>query len=155
MAHWADTGTYLEVIMKNTKLSLWCWLSQAAARGSSGIHCPVNAEVLQEWHIPHIPWLMAGVTEHTVLVQESLNVACSSLDTQLKPWVLFSLCLVEKHAPGSKGETVHMALGATGKYQFRSSHWGMIYLQVLSPGLLLTLGLSVFFSSCTYTHTHV
>lgn len=31
VAHWADTGTYFEVIMKNMKLNLLCWLPESAA----------------------------------------------------------------------------------------------------------------------------
>lgn len=54
----------------------------------------------------------AGVIEHTLCCSRVLlNVACSSSDTRLKPWVLCSLCHVEKRAPGSGGDTVHMALG--------------------------------------------
>lgn len=65
---------------------------------------------------------------------------------------------MKKCALGSARETLsspwrQMNLAMDGKCQFRSSHGGPIYVQVLSPGLLLVLGFSVLFS--LYINTYI
>lgn len=132
---------------------IWSWTYRTGCpsqrhRRSAAIYCPVNAEVLLEWHIPQE---MAVVSQSTLcaapgccwiwpapLLTLSWSLGCSALSCG-KVCSRFTWPLESE----------------TGKCQFRGSHGGAIDLQVLSPGLLLALGLSVFFSSYTYTHTYI
>lgn len=139
--------------MKNMKLNLLCWLSKSAAREEQWDLLPSKCR-----GAPGVTHSTedAGVIEHTLCCSRVLlNVACSSSDTRLKPWVLCSLMWKSVLQVLEVTQFTWPLESETGKCQFRSAHGGAVYLQVLSPGLWLALGLSVFFSSYTYTHTHI
>lgn len=135
--------------MKNMKLSLLCWLSKSVAweehwdllcskcRGAPGVaHSTADG-----WcHRAHSV-LLQGVVECGLLLLWHLAEAlCSALRVVWKS--VLQVAKVRQFTWPLESQT--------GKCQFRSSHVGAIYLQGLSLGLL-ALGLSVFFSSNSYT----
>lgn len=115
------------------KLTALVCPSQRRGR-STGISCPVKAEVLLEWHVPQ-PMLVSQSTLCAApgccwawpapLLTLDWSLGCSALSVCWKS-VLQVLEVTQFTWPLES---------ETGKCQFRSSHGGAIYLQVLSPGL--------------------